>query len=244
MRTVSHRLLTALLLLLLPHAASADVLENLASPQYTVRQAATRDLLTDTTRSLDELKRLFQAATTPEQRYRLLDVIRHHQVRELREQNFEARGRASIGFSHEIVPAELLPPSAGTGRHGAIHVVDTLPGFPGHAWFEPGDLIVEIDDQPLAPDITADQFQTLLKQWEAGDMLSFIVLRGDQRLSFQIRLASIAALARIYGNDPSLKPPYVNQWHALRSQLLTTAPPVPVLTLRQDEPATDPATTP
>lgn len=228
--------------------AAGAPLEDLGSPDYATRERATRALLTDETRSVEALCGLFARATTPEQRVRLIDVICHHVVRQLREEAFDDRGGPAIGVSHEVLPAALVPrpaQAAGIGGDreaqragetgGAVYVLATLPGFPGHAWFEPGDLIVAIDGRPLPADLTADGFQAILRQSHAGEMLGFTVVRNGERLHVRLELASAAALARMYGNNPLLKPPYLGAWLAVRDRLADLAPPTPVLSVA-DEP--------
>lgn len=225
-------LLSLLGTLVLTGNVFANALDDLGSPDYAVRQRATHALLTDTTRTIEDWRELFTAADTPEQRHRLLSVIRHHVIRQIRESTFDpGEGAASIGFSHQVVPVQGMSTHPELLRGGAIQVIATLPGFPGHAHFQPGDLIFKIDDQVLPANLTAEVFQHVLRKWKAGQMLSFTALRDGTPVEIEIRLASVEALIRMYGRDPLLKPPYLDQWVALRDELLASAPPAAVLRL-------------
>ena len=209
--------------------------DDLGSPDFTVRERATRALLSDPSVDLDALRERFAGADSLEVRHRLLNVIRHHVIRQAREQVYggqQADFGAAIGFSHEVLPAALVPHPPDMPYGGAVHVLATLPGFPGHAHFQPGDLIVEVDGKTLPPDLTAETFQRLLHGFKAGDMLTFTALRYGEPVRIQLRLASLEALTSMYGNDPQLNAPYLRTWLAVRDELLQLAPPVAVLTVR------------
>src|SRR3712207_405945 len=77
-------LFPALLLFCCPALAQTDpstTLEQLNDSDHAVREAATRRLLRDETLALDALRELYGRAESPEQRHRLIDVLRHHAIR-------------------------------------------------------------------------------------------------------------------------------------------------------------------
>lgn len=207
-------------------AQSDEVLQRLGSPEYAEREAATRELLADPQANLVRLRALFERAETAEQRHRLLDAIRHHTLRQMREEAYkEPGGLAAIGFSHEVLPAGAAP---GVARP-SIYVVATLPGFPGYAHLRPGDIITSVGDEPMPMDLDADRFKELMRGFEAGQTLTLGVLRDGETLSVTLKLASFEALDRMYGDVAIVQPPFGSQWRRVRDALLAAAPAVPEL---------------
>ncbi len=239
-KTTRLRFLPALLLACLLAApapaqtpANAPLLERLGHPDYAQREAATSELLLDPHPDSEALRELFLAAPLPEQRWRLLNVIQHHTLTQLRETLFPPDGDPAIGFSHDIRrQARLLP----DGREASVvYVVSTLPGFPGFAHLRTGDLIIEVDDQPLPPDLDNALFRQRLQTREvdgqatgreAGEPIALTVIRGTQTLRVELTLATVDALERMYTQSPTLQEPFHSRWNQARDELLAAAPPV------------------
>src|SRR5262245_2777328 len=93
----------AILLLLAPRALAdvdvVSVLRELGSPEFIVRQRASDKLLADETLSVPQIRKLYDVATLPEQRQRLLEVALHHQVRVVQQSLSQPGGPSSLGVS-------------------------------------------------------------------------------------------------------------------------------------------------
>ena len=105
------------------------VLEELGSNDYQVRQAASRRLLADPNLTVQDIAALWPAATTAEQRHRLIALARHHLLRSIVQGQFAGPPAAAIGVTHKPVNPNQMPEL----DRPAVRVVQTLPGFPGHA---------------------------------------------------------------------------------------------------------------
>lgn len=218
-----------------PARAADDTLSRLGSDDYATRQRATRELLTDPNVTIDQLREWIAQAHSPEQRHRLLAVAQHHVIRQFRERDFpdeaeQGRG-AAIGFSHDVLESGAGPGVTG----GVVHVVSTLPGFPGYIHLQPGDLIIEVGNRPLPANLNPDEFKAILRRWRSGDLFSMTVLRDGVRTPVQLKLASMNALAGLYEIDePVLREPYLSQWLTMQQSLVSRAEPTPVLEIPPD----------
>ena len=231
-------------------AAPVDQVPALASPDPAARERATFALLQDT--SLDDaaLESLFAVAATREQVQRLLTVARHHVIRRMREADFAVRGSGSLGISQRILipgvadddgrpqapPGLNAPnrPAPGPGLDAAgaaaagygVIVNDTFPGFPAYAVLRPGDRIVGLNDIRIGGQISADNFQEMIKLNPAGREVRLRVLRGGEELEVAVTLAPSNALSAFYaGPGGTLDAAYETQWTAARDRLLTHVAP-------------------
>jgi C-terminal processing protease CtpA/Prc len=212
-------------------AAASDastMLERLDHADYHVRQHATRELLQDERLSLDDLVEWYARAQTPEQRHRLMNVAQHHVLRRARERDERDGVAAAIGFSHEVVPQGVLPGV----ESGAVLIVATLPGFPGHAYLQPGDAIVAFNDQPLPVDLSAEGFREVLRRFRPGQTVSLSVIREGERYRAELTLVGMDMLQRLYADELGLRQPYLGEWHAVRDRMRAAGPEQRVLTPR------------
>lgn len=218
--------------------------------EFAVRQSAEAYLFTDDTLSTDALKGLIQQASSPEQHQRLLRVAEHHVLRELRERDFgkaqvvpeqpddipvlRVRRPASVGYSYEPVMAHENPHAPLAG----VRVIATMPGFPGHAHLRQGDIIVQIAGQGLNQnhqhhDITS-WVRWRIGAHQAGDTMSFTLLRGGELLSVELVCAEGLALDHMYTTDAfetaARKAPYKQAWEKARDELIAELPKVKTLT--------------
>ena len=120
---------------------AASDLADLDNDHYAIRQLASRRLLADNSLSLDSIAQGYAAATTLEQKHRLMEVARHHFIRTIRREVFAGEPLGSIGISIASVPAGSEP---GLGKP-AIRVLATLPGFPAYPLLQSGDLITAVN---------------------------------------------------------------------------------------------------
>lgn len=223
-----------LLLLLAAAALGSDLpnptlqlLEQLGSAEYQLRQAATTRLLTDRTLTEDQIVSLYARAASPEQRHRLMAVAQHHLLRRLREQSFQAEGNGAIGTKPDALLATQL---THLGRP-AIRVRDTMPGMPAYEELIPGDLILAVDGRDLngpVADTIIKTFVNSIKAKPAGRTVRLTVLRSDRRLDVELRLANREALDKMYISKPNaissqLTEPFARAWSKLRDRLLAAA---------------------
>lgn len=216
----------AFLLCCFPAFSDADPLADLDSPSYETRQRATELLLRDDTMTLDRVAGLYARATSSEQRHRLLAAARHHFLVALQDELFPPPGSGAIGMSHETVRVGDI---AGLDTP-AVHVLRTLPGFPGYAWLRVDDLIVAYEGQPLPDGLASTGFTPLIEGKSRGDMIELTILRDGQRRTVRFELAGAAALGALFdSSNLDLRPPFLEQWQAVHDAI-TSGTPIPQTT--------------
>jgi len=203
-----------------------DLLPRLDDPSYAVREDALGALLADDSIDEDAIAALLRRSRTAEQRHRLIAAAKHHVLRAAREADFGEGANASLGISHDAV--NLVDPEG--NKAGAVYVILTLPGFPGHAVLRSGDVITAIDDKPFAPDMSRDRFAAIIRSYEAGRRITMTVRRGEAEVRVTTTLASGKALETMYDGatvEPTFR--YAELWRAARARLEADLPAVPVL---------------
>jgi len=222
-------LLLCLFLTAVTRAAAPDrlqTLERLADPDYTLRQTATHQLLTDPTLTDDDLIELVRLADLPEQRHRLTLIARHRLIDRLTHQRDDGRSRGCLGLTHHGVAADQTPFDAAA----AVRVVSTYPGLPAYAHLQPGDLILAVNGQPLTdkagPNAATQALVQTIQQMKCGDPVELAIVRDGERKTVEFRLSSLSVLRAIHQQGVS---PFEDQWRALHQQLLWQQPDTPPL---------------
>lgn len=193
----------------------AALLAALSSPDFDEREAATRGLLTDEQRDLPSLQRLWNEASTVEARHRLLGVIRHLFLVEQAQAMFPAGGRGAIGVSHRTL-SEAAGPMTGA------QVVTTLPGFPGHAYLQAGDVITAVEGRPLRAGEGVEVLSERVQQLEQGQVVSLSVWRDGRGREVAFPLGSMNALVAMYGGQ-GLGEPFASRLAAMERGLWAAA---------------------
>ena len=229
-----------------------QAIAGLNDADFSVRESAEAHLLRDNTLDKAALKRLIKDANSPEQRQRLLRIAEHHMLREMRERDFgpgadqpgdfepdlfgrrQARS-AAVGYSYEPVLAQDNPQA----RLPGVEVITTMPGFPGHAHLRRGDIVVQINGQGL-PIHTHDDDITRWVQWQinskqAGEQISFTVLRNGELLAIDMVCAEGRALDQMYSSNALAASyrrlqPYRSEWLDVRDELAAEMPKPKTLT--------------
>jgi hypothetical protein len=203
-----------------------QLLEDLAAPAHATREAATRKLLQRDTLEVDQLRAWLEAATELEQRHRLLNVAGHHAYRRMRAGRFDRPQRGAIGVQHR--PA--LGPRPGADPRAVVAIYNTLPGFPGYAHLEPGDMIVALNGEAFARR-NGEQFAQQVTAFEKGQTISVTVIRDGQRQTIEFELAGAQALGAMYGGTEGdqQRPAYRRQWLGQRAELLDGLDQPPIL---------------
>ena len=198
---------------------------DLGSADFQVREAATSALLVAPWVTEEVLINQFAHATSLEQRHRLLGIARHMLLRQLRERDFmhhaAIRAKASLGVMHVGYSAE----TARVAGKSAIEVQQTIPGFPGHEHFKPGDLIVSFNGEPFPERSQRDDFVGRITAQRAGDRVEMEVVRDGEVVVVSVVLASSSALNSMYDNQATglaLRPAYAKPWEALKERLWAT----------------------
>lgn len=144
-------------------AIDADVLEIvrlLDSDDYTTREKATDQLRKDEARRMQLYALLAGDSITPEQRYRLLQIVRDQLIN---------TPRGAMGIEMEPQP---------WGMRGAgpleIKIMNLVPGFPAERVLQVGDRIVAIDAQPL---FTQDDLRDHVQLKRPGDTIKVTLKR-------------------------------------------------------------------
>ena len=203
----------------------AEVLAKLGHEDWLVRQQAWRHLLTDADLTGSQIDSMFSRATNAEQHHRLLDVARHHLLRELGRRQSTRGDQACLGVG--LMP---INPSQIKGMDQPLSYINTTyPGLPGFVWFVPGDMIMAIDDQrpPARPAGQTHSFFTdRIKAHRPGDMVTITVRRNGKTIDVAVRLADRDALVRLYGehqNAPAggtLRPEHRQKWQHRQKELI------------------------
>lgn len=182
----------------------AELIEQLADPDYEQRESATVMLMRDA--SLDEptLRQLLTENEHPERRRRLIRIAEHHVMRSVLEAATRALvgpddppDAAAVGFSYNPILPEHNPHAATAG----LMVLATMPGFPGHAWLYPGDVILAIDGKT-----TRVANVQSIRRWVGdaisthrdGDRVHLSVFRAGETLELDIPCVSIRVLNEVY----------------------------------------------
>ncbi|MEQ9459895.1 MAG: hypothetical protein RIG82_02920 [Phycisphaeraceae bacterium] len=196
--------------------APRDILTRLDDDDWSVRDTATRELLTNPRIDPQRLHELMTQATTPEQKHRLIEVAHHHFVQRLIRENFAWEGEGSIGIIQREAPSIEID---GQPRAG-ISVIRTLPGLPGHERLREGDLVVQLAGEWFEEGSTMEDFQAHTRSQPPGSILSLTVLRDGQTLSLTIETAPLEALRATYeGPNFGLTEGPLLLWHAERQRL-------------------------
>lgn len=178
-------------------------LAQLADPDHAVRADATAALLQDDTIDEPALAAMLAQADHPEQRRRLIHIAEHHLMRvRLNEVADELRGdgppdQASVGFAYE----PLLPEHNPHGRDAAIVILDTMPGFPGHAYLRPGDVILAINglsSRSATVDAIRRWVPGAIGRHREGDPIALTVHREGEAVEITLNAAGIRTLNEAY----------------------------------------------
>ena len=200
-----------------------DRIAGLDHPDYAVREAATEALLLDDTLDLQALAKAVPPDASPEVRQRLLHIARHHCIRQIRIDSFDAQGLGSIGIVQSVLtdppppwdPAERRPPAPPAAPYALVTRV--LPGFPACGRLRPMDRILTLNGQPFSMTDRAEGFQRRLLSLEAGATAVLGVRRGNEIVEVTLILANSTALSGIYaGSGITLAPPFAARWDAAR----------------------------
>ena len=212
--------------------AAGAALSDLGSSDCVTREAATRRLMADRAVTLEQIKRLYALADLPEQRHRLVEVARHHVLRAAQEQ-LDAGGAASVGVS--LMPSRMSPEQTPGLNRAAVAVVVTFPGFPGHVYLRPGDLVVAIDGEPIPSDLPQQQivphFQQAVRRRRPGEMIRLSFFRDQEMRDVQFEMASLPALEQMYDarRQAAVKPQFRDQWLQAQAALLAEGEAQPPL---------------
>ena len=208
----------------------APILAQLNDTDFATRQRATQQLLRDERLTDAAIEGLYAQASSDEQRHRLLVVARHHLVREILRREFDHDGRGFIGIGFESTTWS----DESNRVRPAIAVASTIPGFPGHAYLRPGDLIVGFEGHDAADvdgPIAIDQvFKRLIKSKRARQRIALTLRRDGRQVILEVPLAN-AAENVVYDARGRLLPNVLKQWRRVRAALQAVEPrpaPLPV----------------
>jgi len=203
----------------------AEVLAQLGHDDWVVRQQAWRQLLANADLTGSQIDSLFTRAANAEQRHRLLDVARHHLLRQIGSRQSAKGEQACLGVG-------LLPIDPGRIKgldQPASYIDRTYPGLPGFVWLVPGDIIVAIDGQRPSsrqPGQMHSFFTDRIKAHRPGDPVTITVRRDGKTLDVDVRLSDRDVLLWLYGerqNMPAggtLRPEYLLKWQTRRRELI------------------------
>jgi C-terminal processing protease CtpA/Prc len=198
-------------------AKQQRLLTQLNAESYTQRQAAGRALAAGPYLSDSVLRTMLQAAQSDEQRHRLLTIAEHQTLRRAIQRRQEQDQAGAIGVSHQPLPADQRP-----GRQQpAVLVVETIPGFPGHAHLEPGDQIIALGGKPFGDDLATGAFPTRIKAHRFGEPVTVTFIRDGQQKTVRFELSAVRALEMSY--DPQtdhMRENFARPWFERRAKLL------------------------
>ena len=206
------------------NADDAQVLADLGSEDFALRQYVTQRMLQDNGLTQDDLDRLFAKSQTPEQRHRLLRIARHHDIRRMIDARFQDQASSgSMGLSHAVVRVQVAEDEKSTAESRAgIMAALTLPGFPAYATMDPGDVIIEFDGQPMPDKVTGPMFQQMIQGRRAGDTIDLTIVRSGVVDRIEMTLSNSQALGEVYhSSGVVLNSPYREQWAKTREAMLS-----------------------
>ncbi|MFG0248775.1 MAG: PDZ domain-containing protein [Phycisphaeraceae bacterium JB051] len=167
--------------------------------EYAIRQQATEQLMQEVQLTDEQLNELYQQAKTPEQRYRLEEIALH---RCLKAWISQVKNYSNQPGSIGIHLSEVKPISQPLLESGGVMVQDTLPGMPAHEVLRAGDVIVEVNQQPLvaaSDKLGVDStFKNLIQAHRAGTTIEFKVIRDKQPIIVSLPTAPAPALGKLY----------------------------------------------
>lgn len=211
-----------------------EVVALLDHAEHAKREQALDNLLKDNTIDQQALRQLLGDSKPGEQRHRLIKLAEHHVLREIREQAFanqaqevdevfNRRESAAVGFSYAPVLASENPWADVPG----VSVIATMPGFPGHAYLKPGDIITAIDGQSAVNRAQHQQITSWMS-WRIavhspGDRISFNLLRDGKAITVSLVCAQSSALDKMYSTDglkaAARSGPYERSWQQAREAI-------------------------
>lgn len=172
-----------------PAQSLRQLVTALAADEPVVRDAAHKQLLQLNRAELPALKEVVAsgAAKLPSQQEALKDVVRHVFLSgEPYPLDVESRlSFIGLGLGASFRPLHFVD---GTGRLG-VGFDHRLPGFPGYAVLEEGDVIVGVEELPDLQFEGQNPLGAIRTRFAAGEVIHLIVLRDDRTLRLPLRLA-------------------------------------------------------
>ena len=156
------------------------LLASLDAPQLAERESATAALAERSQELSEALTPELIAGLTPEQRLRVESILRGR---------FMATNRAGLGVSFR--------PIVDNGVAAGVRVETVVEGFPAARFLRPGDLIVEVEDEPIAglPGMLSDTaLRYAILSLDPGEALTLTLRRDDETLKVTTPTGSFANL--------------------------------------------------
>lgn len=206
---------------------SADELDDqaadLSNESWEQRERVTTELLAHPDIPMQRFQQLIEQADTLEAQRRLLNIARHHFIRQRVLKHCPQQGDVAVGFINILAdPVEL----DGSRRY-ALFVANPLPGMPAYEQLRIGDRVLRVDGVWLSEVETQQSFSEVANRKEVGDTLELLIWRDGQPLELRIGTTSIAALQQSY-IQPSyvLSPLHSLHWQATADTLLPEDSPL------------------
>jgi C-terminal processing protease CtpA/Prc len=164
----------------------AALIQQLHSPRYATRAAATQELLHLNPDRRPMIEEALAHETDPEAATRLEQVAVHLLMkgRTLIEGDIGVLG---ISLQMEAVQLDPKQPTV----QMSIVVLKTQPGFPAAEELDPCDRILGINGERFTLQTTADDFRRKINDTPPGTVLQFSVLRDGKRLDIPVRVAGL-----------------------------------------------------
>jgi len=199
------------------------LLERLSAESFGERERATRALMRGAWLDNATLGAMLDAATSDEQRHRLLTVAQHQTIRRFRHRRFDAQEKqGAVGIRHQAQPAEDRPGRA----RSAVLVVGTIIGFPGYSHLQPGDRIIAMGEEPVPDDVDRDYLANRVEGLSPGDEVTFTLIRRGERREVTLTLVGKDALDASheprgrFGSGVKLSDHFLKPWRERRAALL------------------------
>ncbi|MCP4250256.1 MAG: PDZ domain-containing protein [bacterium] len=165
-------------------AAVDELIARLGSNDFTQREEATRSLVEIGPAAFDALAAAYRATEDYEIRLRVQDVV---EMSFFQDRLFDRIG--FLGVRLEVVDHQVSPhiPRGHTGVRLSQVVEDTAADRAG---LRPDDIIVQIDGEPLPPDLTGDDFSRMIRDTGPGRTLSLSIDRDGAPRSVAVVLGT------------------------------------------------------
>lgn len=198
-----------------------QLVDRLDAADYQQREAAKTELMVRQGVADDRLAEALSQSDSPERRHRLRDILMHRFFRRLNPTDVPRdQGNGALGVTFRRVP---FRESDGEGQHQVMLVTRPHPGFPAYAKLKAGDLILGVGDHRFTNAVDNIDFQDAITRYDAGETITFTVLRDGREMRIPVTLDSYRRLEEVKQRaddftdppNPALYPRWLQHYRSL-----------------------------
>jgi len=164
----------------------ADLVGELRSPQYGVREAATQELMRLPAERRSDIEIALAHATDEETVVRLEQVAVHLFMKA----QTSSEGKIGLmGVRLSTEPVQVDPKN--TTYQMSVIVWKTQPGFSAAEELEPADRLIALNGVPFPLNMSTDEFRGMINAAGGGAVLPFTVIRNGKVIEVKVRLGGL-----------------------------------------------------